>query len=60
MCLRDQGIDDDKGIVDRVRRDRRISNDDEGVGRGRGIDDASEGSEATTDASRIQGKRRRL
>ena len=51
MRLRDQGIDNDDGGVGRVRWARRLSNDDGGVGRGRGIYDASEGSETTTEAA---------
>ena len=43
--LRAQGIDDDDGGVKRVRRARALSNDNLGVGRGQGIDDASEGLE---------------
>ena len=54
MCLRDQGIDNDDSGVDRVRGARRLSNNDEGVGRRRGIDDASEISETTTEAEIIQ------
>ena len=34
--------------------------EDRGVGRELGIDDASEGSETTTEAARIQGQRQRL
>ena len=37
-----------------------IDNNDGGVGRGQGIDDASEGSEITTKAMRIRGRRQRL
>ena len=51
MCLQDQGIDDNDGVVNRV---------DGGFVRGQGIDDASEESETRTDASRIQGRQRRL
>ena len=51
MCLRAQGIDDN-GEVGIVRQDRRLSNDDGGVGRGRGILNASEGSETMTKAAR--------
>ena len=51
MCLRDQGIDDDDGGVGRVRRARGISDNDGGIGRGRGINDASEVSETTTEAA---------
>ena len=60
MCLQDQGIDDDNGVVSRVIRACRLSDDDGGVGRGQGIDDASEELETTTEATRIQGRRRRL
>ena len=48
--LQTQGIDDDNGVFDRVRRARVISDNDGGVGRGHGIYDVSEGSETTTDA----------
>ena len=51
MCLQDQGIDNDNGAVDRVRRACGPSDDDRGVGRGRVIYDASEGLETTTEAS---------
>ena len=51
MCLRAQGIDDKDGCVIRLRRAHGISNDSGGVGRGRGIHDASEGSETTTEAA---------
>ena len=60
MCLRAQVIDDDACVVDRVRQSRGPSNNNRGVGGGQGIDDASNGSETTTEASRIQGQRRRL
>ena len=50
MCLWAHGIDDNGG-VGRVRRFRRLSNDDGGVGRGRGICDVSEGLETTTEAA---------
>ena len=39
---------------------RVIDDNNEGVGGGRGIDDASEGSETTTKAARIRGQRGRL
>ena len=51
VCLQDQGIDNDNGAVDRVRRACGPSDDDRGVGRGRVIYDASEGLETTTEAS---------
>ena len=53
MCLRAQGID---GVVKRILQDRRLRDDDGGVGRGRGIDDGSKRLETTTEASRIQGQ----
>ena len=60
MCLRAYGIDDDGGGVGRVRWARRLSDNNRGVGRGRGIDDVSERSETRTEALRIWGRRRRL
>ena len=51
MYLRDQGINDKDGGVSRVIRSCGLSDNDGGVGRGRGIRDASEGSETTTEAS---------
>ena len=60
MFLQEQGIDDDDGVVDRVRRACGLSDADRGVIRGQGIDDASEESETTTEASRIEGRQRRL
>ena len=60
MCLRSQGIDDDDGVVERVRQAHGLINNNGGVGRGRGIDNASDGLETTAEASRIQGRRRRL
>ena len=59
MCLRDQGIDDDDGVVDRVRQACRLSDNDGGVSRGQGIYDAYEESETTTEASGIQGRKNR-
>ena len=50
MCLRAQDIDNNGG-VGRVRRSRVLSDDDRGVGRGRGIDNTSEGSETMTEAA---------
>ena len=60
MCLRAQGIDDNDGVVDRVIRERGLSDNYGGVGRGRGIGDASKVSETATEASRIQGRQRIL
>ena len=60
MCLRSQGIDDDDGVVERVRQAHGLINNNGGVGRGRGIDNASDGLETTAEASRIQKRRRRL
>ena len=51
MCLRDQGIDNNRGGVGRVRLAHGLSNDNRGVDRGRGIDDASKGLETTTEAA---------
>ena len=51
VCLRDQGIDNDYGRVGRVRQARGISNNDEGIGRGRGIYNASDGLETTAEAA---------
>ena len=59
-CLQSRGIDDDDSGVGRVRRARGLSNNDGGVGRGRGIDDASEVLETTTEMSRIWEQQRRL
>ena len=56
VCFQDQGIDDDGGVVGRVKRVRRISNDNGCVSRGRGIDDASEILEKTTVAEKIRGR----
>ena len=60
MFLRDQVIDDDDGVVDRVLWAHGLSDNDGGVGRGQGIDDASDGLETTTEFSIIQGRKRRL
>ena len=60
MCLQAQGINDNNGVVNRVRRAYGLDNDDGGFSRGRGRNDATKGSETTTEASRIQGRRRRL
>ena len=51
MCLQAKGMEDGDGSIGRVRRDRGISNDDGGIGRGRVICDASMGSETTTEAA---------
>ena len=56
MCLRVEGIGNDVGGVDRVRRATGLSDDDRGVGRGRGICNMNEGSETTAEAA---GYRRR-
>ena len=45
MCLRDQGIGDDDNVVNRVGRARGLRNENGGVERELGIDDASTGSE---------------
>ena len=50
MRLRDQGIDANNKGVGRVRRARGLSDDDGGVGRKRGICDASKVSETMTEA----------
>ena len=53
VCLQSQGIDndnDDGGVV-RLRRARGLSDNDGGVGKGRGVDDASNVSETTTEAA---------
>ena len=51
LFLRTQVIDDDDGGVGRVRWVRGLRYDDGGVIRGRGINDASEGLETTTEAA---------
>ena len=57
MCLLAECIYDDVDSgVGRVRRAKGLSNDNEGVGRGRGICDASEALETTVEAA---GDRRR-
>ena len=56
VCLQDQGIDDDNNSVGILRRGLGLSNDDGGVGRGRGISNASKVLETTTEAA---GDRRR-
>ena len=52
MCLQAQGVDEEKGIVNRVRWPHGISDNNGGVGRVRVIDNASEGLETTTDGGR--------
>ena len=56
MRTRTQGIDDENGGVRGVRRDQVLSDNGGGVGGGRGMDDASEGSETTAE---VAGDRRR-
>ena len=51
MCLQAQGIDNDNSVASRVTRAHRLSDNDGVVGRGRGINDASEGLETTTEAA---------
>ena len=48
MCLQDQGLDDNNGSVGRVRRAHKLRKNNRVAGRGRGIHNASEGSEITT------------
>ena len=60
MCLQAQGIDDNYDIVDILRQARGLSDDNGGIGRGRGIHDTSEILETTNEASRIHGQQRRL
>ena len=60
MCLRAQGIDDNTGVVGRVRRSHGISDDNGGVRRGRGTDDAYKVSDTTMEATKIRGRRQRL
>ena len=54
MCLQDQGTEDNNDNVGRVRRARGLRKDNGGVGRERGIDDASEGLKKTTEAARAR------
>ena len=54
VCLQADGIDDDYGGVGRVRRAKVCSNDNGGVSRGRGIRNASEGSETTTEVAVVR------
>ena len=58
MCLRAQGIDNEGGGVVRVRQARGLSDDDRCVGRGQGIDNASEVLEKTTEAARARQRAR--
>ena len=60
VCLQVQVIDNDKGVVVKVIRACRLSNNDEDIGRRQGIDNVSEVLETMTEASRIRGRRRRL
>ena len=48
VCLQEEGVDDGVG---RVRRSKRLSDNDGGVGRGQGVRDVSEGSETTMEAT---------
>ena len=50
MCLRAQSIDDDNGGGIRARWSHVRSDDEGGIGRGQGIDDASKVLETTTEA----------
>ena len=50
-CLRSEGIDDNDGGVIRVIRDKGLNDDDGGVGKIKGICNASEVSETTTEAA---------
>ena len=56
MCLWAQGIDNDDGGVSGLRRALGLSDEDRGIIRGRGLRDAPEGLETTTEAA---GARRR-
>ena len=60
MCLRSQGIDDDDEGFGGGRRTRGLSDNNGGVGRGKGIYDTYKGSETAMGAARIQGQQRRL
>ena len=60
MCLQAQCIDDGGGGGGRLIRARGISDDNRGVGRGQGIDNASELLETTTEVARILGQRQRM
>ena len=54
LCLQAQGTDNDVGIVGRVGQTHGLSNNDKGIRRGRGIDDAPEGSDKTTEAAGVR------
>ena len=60
MCLQAQVIDDNDGGISGRRRALGLNENDGGVGRGQGIDDTSEVSETTKEATRIWGRRQRL
>ena len=60
VSLRAQGIDNNDGIVGRVRWAWGLSNDDVGVGRGRGIYDMFKASETTTEVSGARQRPQRL
>ena len=47
VCLRAQGIENNVSVIGGVRWASGLSYDNGGIVRGRGIDDASEGSETT-------------
>ena len=51
VCLQAYGIDKNNVSVGRLGQACVLINDDRGVGRGRGIRDASEGLETTTEAA---------
>ena len=51
MCLWDQGIDNDGGGVARLRRARRLSDDNRGIGRGQGIRNVSKVLETPTESA---------
>ena len=51
VCLQAQVIDDDVGGVGRGRQARGLSNDNQGIGGGRGINNVSEWSETTTEVA---------
>ena len=54
VCLWAQVIYDDNGVVGRGRQARGLSDNNRGVGKGLGIDDASEVSETTMEAAGAQ------
>ena len=60
MCLWDQGIDDNTGVVGIEIWARGLRDNDKDIGRGKGIDNASEGSETTNEMLRIEVQRQRL